>query len=58
MGTLLVSASQYQISSTTLTKHQPQSYDLFGRDRSDTVWANSCVKVRYHEPEKAASKDD
>ena len=39
MGTLLVSASQYQISSTTLTKHQPRSYDLFGTDRADNVWA-------------------
>ena len=33
MGTLLVSASQYQISSTTLTKHQPRSYDLVGTER-------------------------
>ena len=47
MGTLLVSASQYQISSTTLTKHQPQSYDLFGTDRTDKVWADSHVNVRY-----------
>ena len=61
MGTLLVSASQYQISSTTFTKHQPRSYDLFGTDRSDNVWAGSDVTVRYpslRREEKATTKDD